>query len=134
MAFAPTIVPKDVKKQQALDYALYEMASSYFKKVNEGYSTSKERMWLAWCENSKQNQYEAEDIVLALLENSLLNKECFNANQKDAKLKIEESKIGKHYAFRFTGEDFDFHIEINPKKGRKYEYELYVVDYKEDDL
>lgn len=124
-----TQIPKNIKEQQAMDYALYEMATSMFKKTIDDKTMLRDRITLAWREISRTKQYEAEDKILAILDKSPLASEELDAENKIAKVRIVLSKDKTHYGLKLTGDDFDIYLEVNPYYNKKKGYKQYLLTY-----
>ena len=112
------------------------MANSYFKKANGGRTILIDRLTLAWCELSRNAQYDAEDEVLKHLDNSILADEAFDAKNKVADVKLLNTTIPKHYALQLIGEDFNFYLEMKPykdKKSGKYKHRFVLLNRTSED-
>ena len=64
------------------------MATSMFEKVEDKGGILRDRITLAWREISRNNQYDAEDKILKILDKSPLSKPEFDVEHKKAIVKI----------------------------------------------
>lgn len=108
--------------QYQLEYAMYMILSSYFRKVRCTNGRVENRLKLFYAELPYVRQEDLEEACIALTENRLLKElNIPNIETKDATMKFIPKKDGNVLEYR--GEDFKFRISFKKEKKKiKYSF------------
>ena len=118
-------------KQFQLEYAMYMMLGSFFRKATCRSHVLENRLMLYYAELGSEKQYELEDTVLKTLEKKILPEilPLINKNEieelETLDCTISIANKGNHHQLSFeTAEGYSFSLNVAFKSKRSFEYML----------